>query len=609
MRPPTLLLLLLLISAPVIPGRLSGEEVDSAATIRFLLAHEKPNGAFGPLGQDHTDLAWNYPAVHALALLGQGVPRPEDAFRNGRDAAYLEDASHHKTWSRDIYQRAHLAAVLEREPGPEYDLRESWNLEYFDRDGWYYPRIDAQKLRERVATFYDIPSLWHFVGAVTVSGGTVENPQDVSDFVAPRQCPSGGFEDAYRADAPRDDSAAHVVATASAVLALRALGLDVANQEACVEWIRSCQAEDGGFRWNPSNSSHSNKPDVWYTWCAVRSLMALDAKPRDPDACLSWINSLQNADGGFGDRPGWASRLYSTYHAVHALDLLTGDAAGAIASKEVTRDADPIPEGTYSIFQAHLKSPTGGPDMVEAAKEMGFNFLGVKSNTPDGPPDTLDEARAYTAEKGYPLELVGNPENYGHKLEWLGGHPAHHVSNWLVPPAMTAEQRERFEAADEAGRKGLPWDRYREEVIAPLLEMGSLVYPEMDYTMANAYQVYDDGLDGETGYNAVIGALGWAPWDWIRMFPYRERWVGRHPMVADGDAHGDIEKWGERLDRQRTLYIAKGHGLDEFLDACRDNRTVCVIRRGDDRSELVLYGTPAAVAYARKNLEQWKWWP
>jgi hypothetical protein len=173
---------------------------------------------------------------------------------------------------------------------------------------------------------------------------------------------------------------------------------------------------------------------------------------------------------------------------------------------------------------------------------------------------------------------------------------------------MTAAQRQRFADADKLARTGLPWSRFKAEVIAPTLEVGTLFYPELDHGMVNAYMVYDDGLDGRPGYNALIGALGYEPWDWIRMFPYRERWVGRLPVLADGDAHGDLAAWSERLDRQRTLYLATDPAHPGFLDACRNNRTVCVIRRGPDRAELVFYGAPNAVAHVKKHMREWKWW-
>ena len=55
--------------------------VDAQAMIAYLLGCQKPNGAYGPYGHAHSDLAWNYPAVHALVLLGEPIPRltPVDA--------------------------------------------------------------------------------------------------------------------------------------------------------------------------------------------------------------------------------------------------------------------------------------------------------------------------------------------------------------------------------------------------------------------------------------------------------------------------------------------------------------------------------------------------
>lgn len=598
-----LLLLTLLLTTP-----LRAVDVDAASTIRYLLSHQKPNGAFGPKDQSHTDLAWNYPAVHALTLLRQPIPRPDDAFTHGRDAAYRWEKSHHKTFSWDLYQRAHLAQVLARPSGPEYDFAARWTLEYFDRAGWYYARILPAKLKARVAHFYNVDSLFHYVSATAASGGTIANPDLAHSFLAIRQCSSGGFEDAYKPDAPRDESAAHVITTASAILTLRALNLDIPNRDGATRFLQSCQTDDGGFRWSPTNDAHSNKPDVWYTQMAVLALKELNAKPRDPDKCLAWLNSLQNADGGFGDRPGWASRLYSTYYAVHALAALTGDPASAIRRKDLTETITPIPENTYQIFQAHLKGPSGAGEMVDAAAQRKFNLLGVKTNTPNGSKATVEEARAYAKDKGHAIELIANPENYAHKLHWLGGHPGHHGSNWLIPPDLTPDQRARWNAADAAGKQALPWPQFKEQVIRPTLEIGTLFYPELDYEMTNAYMVHDDGLDGRPGYNAIVAGLGYTPWDWFRMFPYRERWAGRLPVIVDGDAHGPLDKNLERLDRQRLLYLAKSHTLPDFLDACRHGRTVCVIRAADDRSDLILYGTPAATAYARKHLAQWKWW-
>jgi len=583
-------------------------QVDAAAAIRYLLQHQKPNGAFGPAGHTHTDLAWNYPAVHALTLLRQPVPRPEDCFRNGTNALYKQPGSHNANWAWDIYQRAHLAAVLHRHGQDGLGLSGTWTVRFQDRQGDYYFRITNALLRQRVAPFCDIPTLAYWVEAIRVSGGRIANPDTVRQFLLARQLPNGAFVDAYRSEHVTAADA-HAVATAQAVFALRALGDEVPNARAVVAWLQSCQAESGGFRWHPDNPAPSNQPDVWYTWAAVRALAMLGAKPRDPAACLTWLNSLQNPDGGFGDRPGWNSRLYSTYYAVHALHALTGDARTAITRKTVSAWRRVIPEGRYSIFQAYLKSPRGGPEMVETARSLRLNLLAIKDNSPGAPQVPVTVARAYAQEKRYPLEIVSCPEQYAHRLRWRGGHPAHHVANYIIPPDLSAQARAQLAAADAAGRQGLPWVEYGARVIGPIVRLGSLFYPELDYEMMNAYMVYDDGLEGGPGYTALVGALGWPVWDWVRMFPYRERWAGRLPMVADGDAHGDIVKWREPLDRQRMLYLARHHDLASFLEACRAGRTVCVIRTGPNKDELALYGDPAVVDYVKRHQPDWQWWP
>lgn len=586
-------------------------QVDGRATIAYLLGCQKPNGAFGPDGYAHSDLAWNYPAVHALVLLGEPIPRPRDCLVNGVWAAFREPDAHRTNLHWDLYQKVQLNRLLHRAaglpiavfPGQRDDGRRlesgnRWTLKFEDRKGAYYGPYG-------VGVFYDVSTLWYTVSALTGLDGTIANSDLAKEFLVARQSANGGFVDAYRVDTPPDPTAAHPVITCHAVMALRALGLEVPQRDACVEFLRTCQTPDGGFRWSPSHGAHSNQADAWYTWAAVRVLDALGARPRDPARCVAWLNGLQNPDGGFGDRPGWDSRIYSTYYAVHALQILTGDARNAIAAKRVSRSVAQIADGKYRIFQAHFKSAAdlaGSPaDMVDEVRKMGLHLIGAKT-------EDVTAARAHAADRGYALEVLANPENYSHKLRWLGGDPADHVSNWLVPPQLSADERRRWEQAAAAGRAGLPWEAFKQQVIRPALQLGTVFYPELDFSMTNAYLVYDDGLDGQPGYNAFLAALGWPAWDWVRQTPYRERWVGKLPALADGDAHGDLAKWRSRPEKQRVLYLAAGHQLPHFLDACRNGRTVCVIRDGREPEGAVLYGTRSAVEYVKRHPAQWQWW-
>ena len=588
-----------------------GVEVDSESAVQYLLSCRKPNGAFGPIDQEHSDLAWNYPAVHALTLLEVDIPRAGDCLKNGQWAAFRQEDAHRTNLHWDLYQKTHLNLLLapklkgqrievfpgQRRDGSMIKLGGNWQLQYKDRKALYYGPYG-------VGVFYDIPTLWYMVDVLTSLDGTISNPGLAKDYICRRQAANGGFVNLYEAGRLADDDA-HLVVTHHAVMTLKRLEQAVPGNKSCIAWIRSCQDASGGFRWSPTREDHSNKPDVWYTWAAVRALDVLGSAPADAKGCIQWLNSLQNADGGFGDRPGWNSRIYSTYYAVEALHMLAGDARKGIARKTVSCIETVIPEGKYRIFQAHLKSPAvsneSQSEMVEQVRAMRLHLVGAKT-------DDVNEARSYIGKHGYDLDVLACPENYGHKMLWIGGYPADHISNWLIPPGMSEQEHASFLSADEAGKRQLPWSSFKREVIFPMLEMGTLFYPELDYSMVNAYMAYDDGLDGRPGFNAFIAALGWPAWDWVRHFPYRERWVGKLPALADGDAHGDVAEWRGRLGKQRILYFAQEHDLPHFLDALKDGRSVCVIRDESTSSKVVYYGSPATVEYAKKRRAKWQWW-
>lgn len=609
-------LVILLVVTVLIPGQPAAtaaeSQVDAASTVQYLLSCRKPNGAFGPINQEYSDLAWNYPAVHALTLLNVEIPHAADCLENGQWAAFRQPDAHRTNLHWDLYQKTHLNLLLagklpdrdieifpgQRKDGKTIQRGKTWTLQYKDRKADYYGPYG-------LGVFHDVPSLWYMVDVLTCLDGTISNPDLAADYISQRQAANGGFVNAYNTAEPLAADEAHLIITHHAVLTLKALGRTVPNAESCIAWIRSCQIPSGGFRWSPVRTDHSNKPDVWYTWAAVRALDALGSTPADTDSCIKWLNSLQNPDGGFGDQPGWNSRIYSTYYAVGALHILVGDARQGITRKSVSRVAKAIPEGKYKVFQAHLKTPAVSNDskteMVDRTHAMRLHLIGVKAQD-------VNEARAYANERRYDLDVLACPENYSHRMLWIGGYPANHISNWIIPPEMSQKQRATFLSADQAGRKELPWHEFKREVIAPMLEMGTLFYPELDYSMVNAYMAYDDGLDGKSGFNAFIAALGWPAWDWVRHFPYRERWVGKLPALADGDAHGDVAEWKDRLLKQRILYFAQKYDLSHFLDALRAGRSVCVIRDETVPSQIVYYGSDAAVDYAKKHRDEWQWW-
>ncbi len=588
-------------------GAAQSVQVDADAAVRYVLSCQKPNGAFGPYDMEYTDLAWTYPAVYTLKLLDIPVPHADSCFKNGQQAWIEKAPWKNGPWYWSFYQKVDLYRLFGRtgpdEPG--VTTEKPWQL-------YYKPRTSYLELRKYPeGEFFDLASLWHIVGSAKTMGATIANPEVVKSFVTERQAPGGGFVEGLDSLVEPRDKDAHLMATCEAILTLTALGIPIPNQEKCIAWLRACQTPTGGFRWSPSASAPSNQPDVWYTWAAIRALKTLGSGPANEKACLRWINSLQNPDGGFGDRPGWKSRLYSTYYAVHSAQLLAGNARQGITKKQMADETTAtIPEGKYRIFQAAHKSPPGDSSMVDEAAAMGFNLLAVKItekqiDTLEGMSQMVKQARAYAKRKGYSLEIVDFPENYSHRLQWPSGQRADHVSNLLIPPTLSTSELSAYNAAYGAGKIGLPWTDFKEQVIKPMLGLNTLFYPELDYTMTNAYQVYDDGLDGKTGYNAIPGAH-FGNSDWMRHFPYKERWIGQLPIVADADAHGDITQWRKYLDEFRNLYIAEDYHYANYIDAAQNGRLVCVIRY--ESGEIRYYGAPAAVAYLKKHRPEWQWW-
>jgi hypothetical protein len=114
---------------------------------------------------------------------------------------------------------------------------------------------------------------------------------------------------------------------------------------------------------------------------------------------------------------------------------------------------------------------------------------------------------------------------------------------------------------------------------------------------------------GRTGYNAMLAGSNWEPRDFVRVFPWRERYVDQLALIAEVDAHGERAKWSPQLDRTRSLFSARGPTYADFLEAAAARRVVCVIPNpAGVPSGFTCYGSPAAVDYVRQRVNEWRWW-
>lgn len=586
--------------------------VDAEAAVGYLRAARKPNGAFGPHENTYTDVGWNYPAVASLLMLEATIDAPEDALAAGDDWIWTFGAG---AKFFQLHMRARLHALLGSTLREADDVRrDAWELVYKPVDDISnHVGVDAD-FNHAQKQFHNVSAAWYSVKAAHDMAGTVSNADDVEAFLIERQAGSGAFVEDFDPELGVESAVEHVVFTAHAVRALRALGRSVPDRDAVVAWLQSCQDEAGGFRRAPLEqmgefeTEADYQPDVWYTFEALAALDALDAGPRDPEAAIDWLNSLQNHDGGFGDQPGWRSRLMSTYWALRGLGLLTGDARGAIRATTASEPVrEPILEGKYDIYHANHQTPFGGPEMVDAIDEMGYDLVGITRG------NQMGAARSYLKETGRRSpHLHAVYEEQGHRVRYLGEFLGHHVANIFYPyegelnPERRSAWRSTWRAIRPLSREGFDWPEYRERVLMPIVDIGGLFMPEQEWEMAFSYMSFQDGEDLRAGYNIVHTAHFNGP-DRIRAMPYRERHITRIGAVADTDSHGDVEEWRENLEGYRTLYLARTPALDDYLDAVLHGRAVTVIR-DDVPGGLTYYGRPEVVEYVKGRIEQWRWW-
>jgi prenyltransferase beta subunit len=584
--------------------------VDAEAVVRFVESCRKPNGAFGPVDQEYTDAAWNYPAVETLTLLGKTIDRPDQVLANGLGypkghAGYGHRQFFHEHLVRQRLGKPTVAAhrtVAVRHQGftPRYygSPLGTDDKTLFQAGGQVDPRdVAAQSLG-----YYNLASLYLLLAGLEASEREPADRAALVAYIVSRQAPCGGFVDVRTESGTPHDDEAHVAHTFYALASLKLLGAPAPRPQDCAKFLHACRRTEGGYGWNPDAGLPGNQADVYYVWAALRSLELLKTAAGNPAATLNWLNSLQNADGGFGDQPAWRSRLYSTYYAVDALARLGGDVRSAIRSKQVRRPSvEPIAEGKYRIYQALFKVPVVAAGDLEEISGRGLNLLGLKS-------DKFDDAAPLLpaiARRKLPLDVILCPEAYPHRLLGLGGVELNHVGNFTLNPRWSEAEQSRWRVADEAGRKNLPWTDYRRTVLEPLRNANVVHYPEQDFEQEHAYIAYADG-----GYNGVLVGFNWAPRDFVRVFPWRERYVDRLLPVADCDAHGDLAKWSPQLDHTRMLYLAKGTSYLEFLEAAADGRVVGVIAQPEGvASGVSYYGRPEAVAYVKRQIDQWRWWP
>lgn len=353
----------------------------------------------------------------------------------------------------------------------------------------------------------------------------------------------------------------------------------------------------GGFTYQPK-PEFGGVDDVAYTCAALRTLQLLGGVPADGDACRAWLHSLANADGGFGDRPGWRSNPTATYHALAALDSL-----GALDSLVSVRRAAPRPRlvlpDNLRVFSIQIEAHgTGSPaEVVALADALHIDLWGAKNARPDW----LARVRALAVERKSPVRFFRANEEYGTWVDVPGLGTYSHMSDVIGPPNR--------DIGESLANQGIvTWPEFRQRRLERLNKGGGRLIWQFGENEELVRILLDDSVERD-GY-AAISTYHFGNPDFTNTEPFLQRWRGQIPFIALQDAHGAEPWWfADQTTGFRMLFLATEPTWEAWLDALRENRVVAVRHDETSRGETWMHAsTPEVLEFVRAREDSWRWW-
>lgn len=179
-----------------------------------------------------------------------------------------------------------------------------------------------------------------------------------------------------------DGSGGHVVNTVWGKWAADALGETADVSPDLANWVADCQISSGGFTYAPG-ASLGGVDDVLYTWAALWLLDRAGRAPRRKAECLRWVAALEEADGGYMDRPGGAANPTATYYALECFRLL-GAAPGSVRATAAVGAPRRAIQADARVFTIQVEAPGAGSptDAVLLAEKLGIHIWTAKNCAP-----------------------------------------------------------------------------------------------------------------------------------------------------------------------------------------------------------------------------------
>lgn len=370
-----------------------------------------------------------------------------------------------------------------------------------------------------------------------------------------------------------------------------------------IKWIQSCQTERGGFTHQP-NPKIAVNDELAYTWAAVKALNLLGSQPDDMDAVIRYLLSLQNLDGGFGNRPGLPSTPMSTFYAIDtlfSLGMLSLLESVEIIYKKADQ-IDVVDYSGYNIYTVQFQAPgRGSPyEAVMLADSLKIHLWGAKNVEPgwiEAVQNTADEYQV-------PVELFHSNEDYGKHVDVEGMGSFNHVFDPIFPlerdyvsPRWKLRENYYFS-----------WELFISDYVQPLFNDNGALLWQVNYNEPMARLLLDHSINENKGYIAISTVhfeqnfLFWAPY----LYQYRYQM----PFIALQDFHGEESWWwGNDLVSYRNLFLAKEPTYESMVEAVKAHRIVTVRHDALTRYRTRILGGAAGVQdYILSRKDEWKWW-
>lgn len=518
------------------------------------------DGSYAWPGDDVGHLATTHAAVMTYRLLGRTVP----------GVLTVPDTPASTT---GVWRTRNHAVPLHRYSRMLFELGRPVKLDGSKRGGDDAHRKDMSDPTDFYNPAYERaanPIMVEEMNKLVVLAGsgqlTESDRKGFSDYLDRRVRGNGSYNTTVVADETAGGKVCgHIVNTAWALRGRRLLAPFHPSTFPPTNFVNGCRTSDGGYTWTDCEFAPGRVSDITYVQAAVEILLSFDVRPQDEHALVSWIVSLRNADGGFGDRPGAASDPLATYAAVRTLallkrlDVLEGPLPPAVA--------EDVPAGSLKAWTIQFQAPGSGSvrEAVDVAQQEKIHLWGAKN----ADPAWLVAAQAEADRRGVSVVFFRSDECYGARRELPGLGSFSHVVDPVTPPCGSADMRP-FEL----------WQICDHECFARVM------------------------LDAG-GYEAV-GTFHFGCFDMTWLLPFLRRYEGMVALVANQDSHGETWWWREQLRAYRTVFLARVPTFDAFRSACRKGLVASVRKDVHTGGRLRMIGVRPAVKKALlARVDEW----